>query len=68
MRDLKVFECPECKSKNVFMDKLGKCMGLFCGDCRAWIKWLDEDEIELAQRQIEMGEKELDELIESLTD
>lgn len=50
------------------MDKLGKCMGLFCGDCRAWIKWLDEDEIELAQRQIEMGEKELDELIESLTD
>lgn len=50
------------------MDKLGKCMGLFCGDCGAWIKWLDEDEIELAQRQIGMSEKELDELIESLPD
>lgn len=68
VRDLKVFECPKCKSRDVFIKKSGNNTGLYCGDCGAWIKWLNKNEIRLAQRQIEMNEKELDELIESLPD
>lgn len=68
MRGLKIFECPKCKSGDVFMKKSGNNTGLYCGDCGAWIKWLNKNEIRLAQRQIEKNDKELDELIESLPD
>ena len=68
MRNLKVFECPKCKSRDLFMKKSGNNTGLYCGDCGAWIKWINKNEIWLVQRQIEMSEKELDELIESLPD
>lgn len=50
------------------MKKSGNNTGLYCGDCGAWIKWLNRNEVRLAQRQIEMNEKELDRLIESLPD
>lgn len=50
------------------MKKSGNNTGIYCGDCGAWIKWLNRKEVRLAQRQIEMNEKELDRLIESLPD
>ena len=52
----------------MFMKKSGNNTGLYCGDCGAWIKWLNKNEIRLVQRQIEKNDKELDELIESLPD
>lgn len=68
MRDLKVFECHKCKSRDLFMKKSGNNIGLYCGDCGAWIKWINKNEVRLVQRQIEKNDKELDELIESLPD
>lgn len=50
------------------MKKSGNNTGLYCGDCGAWIKWLNKTEIRLVQRQIEMNKKKLDEFIESLQD
>lgn len=68
IKSLKIFECSKCKSKDVFIKKSGNNTGLYCGDCGAWIKWLNKTEIRLVQRQIEMNKKKLDEFIESLQD
>ena len=65
---MKIYECPQCKSKDVFLSKSGNDTGLYCGDCGTWIKWMSKNEIRLAQRQIEYNEKKFVELIESLSD
>ena len=41
---MKVYECPKCQSKDVFIQKSGNQVGLYCGDCGKWIKWLNKDE------------------------
>lgn len=51
---MKIFECPTCGSKDVFVEKSGNQTGLYCGDCGKWIKWLTKDELRLAERQIEL--------------
>ena len=51
---MKIFECPTCGSKDVFVEKSGNQTGLYCGDCGKWIKWLAKDELRLAERQIEL--------------
>lgn len=51
---MKVYECPKCQSKDVFIQKSGNQVGLYCGDCGKWIKWLNKDEQRLAERQVEM--------------
>ena len=51
---MKVYECSKCQSKDVFIQKSGNQVGLFCGDCGKWIKWLNKDEQRLAERQVEM--------------
>jgi hypothetical protein len=41
------FECPKCKSKNVYFkrNKQNKShIGAYCEDCKTRIKWLDPDE------------------------
>ena len=35
---------------------------------RLWIKWITKNEIKLVQRQIEMNDKELDNLMKTLPD
>lgn len=52
--EMKIFECPTCGSKDVFVEKSGNQTGLYCGDCGKWIKWLTKDELRLAERQIEL--------------
>ena len=68
MRGLNFLECPKCKSRDLFMKKSGNNTGLYCGDCGAWIKWINKNEIRIIQRQIEKSDKELDDLIECLPD
>ena len=51
---MKIFECPTCGSKDVFVEKSGNQTGLYCGDCGKWIKWLTKEEFRLAERQIEL--------------
>ena len=65
---MKIFECPKCKSRDVFISKSGNNIGLYCGDCGTWIKWMNKNEIRLAQRQIDYNNKKFAELIESLPD
>lgn len=49
---MKIFEC-KCGSTDVFTEQSGNNTGLYCGDCGKWIKWLNKDELRLANRQIE---------------
>ena len=51
---MKVFECPKCHSNDVFIEESGNQIGLYCGDCGKWIKWLTKDEVRLAERQMNM--------------
>lgn len=51
---MKFFECPKCKSRDVFVEGSGKQVALYCGECGNWIKWLNKKEIKIAQRQEEM--------------
>lgn len=55
---MKEYNCPKCKSGDVFIDTSGNQTGLYCGDCGRWIKWLGKEEIRLAKRYIESREKE----------
>ena len=56
---MKIFECEKCKSKEVFISESGNNIGLYCADCGKWIKWLNKDELRLAERQINSHENEL---------
>ena len=51
---MKMFVCPKCKSNDIFTEGSGQQVGLYCGDCGSWIKWLSKKEIRLAERQEEM--------------
>ena len=53
---MKIFECSKCKSRDVFINKSGNNTGLYCGDCGAWIKWLNKDELRIANIQIKNNE------------
>ena len=50
---MKEFSCPKCGSKDIFVEGSGKQVGLYCGDCGVWIKWLSKKELRLAERQVE---------------
>lgn len=52
-----IFKCEKCGSKDIFMEKSGNNTGLYCGDCGKWIKWLNANEIRLAERQMKLYEK-----------
>lgn len=49
---MKIFEC-KCGSTEVFIEQSGNNTGLYCADCGKWVKWLNKDELRLANRQIE---------------
>lgn len=34
-----------------FIKQKGNNTGLYCGDCGAWIKWLNKDEINLYEHE-----------------
>ncbi len=50
---MRMYECPKCGSKDLFLRKSGNNTGLYCGDCGAWIKWAGKKEIPLVERFIE---------------
>lgn len=50
---MKEYACPKCGSVDVFTESKGSQIGLYCGDCGRWIKWLPKDEIRLVNRFIE---------------
>lgn len=55
---MKMYECPKCKSKNLFIRDSGNQKGLYCGDCGAWkIKWVSKKELPLVERFIENAEE-----------
>lgn len=50
---MRMYECPKCGSKDLFLRKSGNNTGLYCGDCGAWIKRVGKKEIPLVERFIE---------------
>lgn len=40
-------ECPKCTSKNLFVRMKGVHIGLYCGGCLKWLKWLSKKEAEI---------------------
>lgn len=70
---MKIFECSKCNSKDVFVAQNGNNTGLYCADCGKWIKWLNKDELRLAERQIKsldkvIRNKAIDEFAETIRD
>lgn len=66
---MKEFECPKCKSHEVFMDKSGNNTGLYCAECGRWITWLNKDQIRLAERQIASNKGDaLKDILEKLSE
>lgn len=49
---MKIYVCKECGSIDVFLRKHGPHLGLYCGDCGAWIKWINKSEKQLVERFI----------------
>ena len=37
--------CKKCGSIKLYTEQKGSQIGLYCGDCGAWIKWLGKDEL-----------------------
>ena len=37
--------CKKCGSIKLYTKQKGSQIGLYCGDCGAWIKWLGKDEL-----------------------
>ena len=48
---MKGFECLKCGSKNTFIKPNGNSIGLYCGDCGKWIKWLSKEEVRIYEEQ-----------------
>ena len=48
---MKEFVCPKCNSKDLFTKANGNQIGLYCGDCGKWIKWLSKDESRIFDEQ-----------------
>lgn len=51
---MKNFSCPKCGSEDLFLRKSGNNMGLYCGDCGKWIKWVNKNERTIIEKYIEM--------------
>ena len=49
---MKQYFCEKCGSIDVFTEKHGPHIGLYCKDCGEWIKWLSKKEVQLVQRYI----------------
>lgn len=64
---MKTYECPKCKSTDLFLNENGSQKGLYCGDCGAWIKWVNKSEIQLVERFLQNKEENkqytLDEIV-----
>jgi hypothetical protein len=50
---MKKFKCTKCNSEDIFVEGNGYHVGLYCGECGGWIKWLNKNEERLARRQEE---------------
>lgn len=37
--------CKKCGSTSLYTKESGNNIGLYCGDCGAWIKWIGKDEL-----------------------
>lgn len=50
---MKEYSCNKCGSTDLFIKKSGNNVGLYCGDCGSWIKWVSKKELLLVERFIE---------------
>ena len=55
---MKIYKCPKCNSQNVFTDEVADEIGLYCKDCRQWIKWLNKSEAKAINKQIKKMQKD----------
>lgn len=64
--------CRKCNGSAFFMKQHNNNTGLYCGDCGAWQKWLNKDEInawkhyfeQLDEMRILKEEKEIDKIVQ----
>lgn len=48
-----MFKCRKCESENLFTEKSGNNIGLYCSNCGAWQKWLGKDELRVFEHSKE---------------
>lgn len=57
-------ECNKCGSKNVFLEKKGNQIGIYCAECGKWIKWATKEEIRVIEHKSAKSETYRDLLYE----
>lgn len=68
--------CRKCNGSTFFIKPHNNNTGLYCGDCGAWQKWLNKDEInawkhyfeQLYEMRISKEEKEIDNMVQKFID
>ena len=68
--------CRKCNGSAFFMKQHNNNTGLYCGDCGAWQKWLNKDEInawkhyfeQVDEMRISKEEKEIDQMVQKYID
>lgn len=50
--------CKKCGSTTLHTEPKGNNVGLYCGDCGAWIKWLGKEEVRAFEHSKEEAEND----------
>ena len=50
MISLDKYYCPKCNSTNLVVIQKGPHLGLYCGDCAAYVKWISKKEADTIQK------------------
>lgn len=50
--------CKKCGSTTLYTELKGNNVGLYCGDCGAWIKWLNKEELRAFEHSKEEAEND----------
>lgn len=45
--------CKKCGGMSLYTKNSGNNVGLYCGDCGAWIKWIGKDELRAFEHSME---------------
>lgn len=58
------YQCKKCGSSNMFTEKVGSNVGLYCQSCGKWQKWLNKNENRAFEHKMREATKEEQENIQ----
>lgn len=52
------YKCSKCGNENMFTEKHGNNVGLYCSECGKWQRWLGKDELRAFEHSMRAATKE----------